>query len=199
MPSRCYGRPASSLVSRPALRRLCFHPVGFAAVAGLPMIQRPWPRHQVRFDLQVAKPLAGSGSCTPSYVTWQTIESEKKSILGPRQCMWPWCMRSVVTGESARSQWHQDCVCVYSRPTSHLLRKRKRKGAASVTLEASMQIFQYGQAGQKGLKSPLKLLEDIYRRYIRIIYRPGESGEICTINFLLIRFLFFKRTNYAGL
>ena len=68
VPSRCYGRPASSLVSRPALRRLCFHPVGFAAVAGLPMIQRPWPRHQVRFDLQVAKPLAGSGSYTPSYV-----------------------------------------------------------------------------------------------------------------------------------
>ena len=45
--------------------------------------------------------------------------------------------------------------------------KRKRKGAASVTLEASMQIFQYGQAGQKGLKSPLKLLEDIY---IDVIY-----------------------------
>ena len=56
---------------------------------------------------------------------------------------------------------------MYSRPTSHLLRKRKRKGAASVTLEASMQIFQYGQAGQKGLKSPLKLLEDIY---IDVIY-----------------------------
>ena len=43
--------------------------------------------------------------------------------------------------------------------------KEKEKVELVLHQKHQMQIFQYGQADQKGLKSPLKLLEIIYGRH----------------------------------